>query len=307
MATVRIPGVDAPLANEQQAREITSAHEYHAEASVLKARLKHPLEEEVHPRARVKLPKDGHYRFRHADPFRVEGVISYRYGYTQVAGHPSSKKNGFATLATSVLEGVNVLDVLTADRVVAQISTVHPEFTTGKQVPEVTFLGTRFENLRIGGHKIEIEPAPDFLGAPKEDASYFDDANLKTQSDSLAKLEPLIPEIRELNLEEPKDEWTDAPRRMTSLVASIEDLPKAYKTPFNHVIDVEHFGRIFLGELIIRRLRGNNDPDLEKRKNDRYRFNLTMIRLEMGCVGTGTGSLVMADSNGQGSGGGPHK
>jgi hypothetical protein len=304
MSTTELPGI-AHMANDQKQPGITSVHEYHAEASVLKARLIHPLEEEVHPRAKVKLPKNGHYRFRHADPFRVEGVISYRYGYTQVAGHPSSKKNGFATLATSVLEGVTVLDVLTADRVVAQISTVHPEFATGKQVPEVTFLGTRFENLRIGGRKIEIEPAPDFLGDPKEDASYFDDATRKTQSESIEKLDPPIPEMREWNRDEPKDdvEWTDAPRVTSSVVGSISGVPEAYKTPFNHVIDVPHFGRIFLGELIIRRLGGVKNDDPEKRENDRYRFNLTMIRLEMGCVGTGTASLVMADSNGQGTGG----
>jgi len=308
MSTTELPGV-AHMADVTKQNGITSVHEYHAEASVLKAKLIHPVEEEIRPRARVKLPKDGHYQFKHADPFRFEGVISYRYGYTQVAGHPSSKKNGFATLATSVLEGVNVLDVLTADRVVAQISTVHPEFVTGKQVPEVTFLGTRFENLRIGGRKIEIEPAPDFLGAPKEDATYFDNANLNAESEKLAALEPLIPEMREWNQDDRRDEWTDTPDRITcSLVRTMDGVPKAYPTPFNHVIDVPHFGRIFLGELIIRRNHGNNDPNLENRKNDRYRFNLTMIRLEMGCVGAGTASIAVADSNGGGSqGSGGHK
>src|SRR5579864_3520644 len=97
---------------QPKADPVTAVHEYHAEATVLFADLEHPLEEKIKPRAHVKLPKDGHYHFKHADPFRFEGVISYRSGYTQVAGHPSSKKDGFATLTTSVLEGINVLDVV---------------------------------------------------------------------------------------------------------------------------------------------------------------------------------------------------
>src|ERR1700690_3777982 len=60
-----------------------------AEASVLHANLKQPLEKEIKPQAFVKLPKDGQYQFRQADPFHFEGILSYKSGYTQVAGHPS--------------------------------------------------------------------------------------------------------------------------------------------------------------------------------------------------------------------------
>jgi len=296
---------EAEPQDEQRTRaEIESVHEYHAEATVLKASLKHPLEEKIHPRAHVKLPKDGRYDFKHAEPFRFEGVISYRNGYTQVAGHPSSKKDGFATLVTSVLEGVNVLDVVTVDRVVAQISTVHPKFETGNQVPSVTFLGTRFENLRIGGHEIKIEPALHILGTPKDDTSYFADGNVtdavNKQNAKIAALKPLTTEASEEDDDAVKD---DAQVMTCSLVESINGIPRAFGSPFGHVIDLPHFGRIFLGELIIRRYAGNNEKDLRERKNDKYRFNLTMIRLHMGCVGTGTASLAVADSNGTGTGG----
>ena len=135
----------------------------YAEANVLTADLEQPLKDKIRPQAFVKLPRDGQYQFSQADPFRFEGILSFKSGYTQVAGHPSSKIAGFTTLATSVLEGLNVLDVVTADRVVAQISTVHPIYGKG-QVPSVTFLGTRFDNLRIAGHKVEVERSLDILG-----------------------------------------------------------------------------------------------------------------------------------------------
>src|SRR5580704_16666351 len=150
-------------------------HHFCAAANVLYADLKQPLREKIRPQASVELSGDGHYQFRQADPFHFEGILSYKGGYTQGAGHPSSKTVGYATLSTSVIEGLNVLDVVTADRVVAQISTVHPRYGKG-QVPSVTFLGTRFDNLRIDGHAVEVERNLDILGQRHEDdLSYFED------------------------------------------------------------------------------------------------------------------------------------
>src|SRR4029077_15278347 len=133
---------------------IDRSHYYYADAEVLSANLVQPLEHEIKRQAYVKLPKDGQYQFKRADAFRLEGIISYESGYTQVAGHRSAKPgHGFTTLTTAVVEGLNVLDVVTADRVVGQISTEHP--LEGYD-PTVTFLGTQFENLKIGGKLVEV-------------------------------------------------------------------------------------------------------------------------------------------------------
>lgn len=281
-------------------------HEYHAEANVLEAMLEEPIKENISKRVRVKLPVDGHYQFKHADPFRVEGILSYHSGYTQVAGHPSSKVEGFTTLSTSVLEGVNVLDVVTADRVVAQISTVHPVYGKG-QVPSVTFLGTRFDNLRIGGHKVDVVHNLGILGARREDdTSYFDDeqvtGQLAQQYEKIANAQGLPDEII-ADFPRGSSAWLTSQNGNSmmacSLVDSVTGVHKGHGTPFGHVIDVPHFGRIFLGELKINRVVG--DP--KKGINDKYTFNLTMIRLQMGCLAKGNTSLVTADSNGTGSGG----
>jgi hypothetical protein len=275
-------------------------HEYNAEADLLSAELIQPLKEHIKPRARVKLPKGGHYQFKKADPFRFEGIISYQSGYTQVAGHPSSKSDGFATLVTSVVEGLNVLDVVTADRVVAQISTVHPFFGTG-QVPSVTFLGTRFENLRIGGHKVEVTRNLEILGAkPASDKSYLDDAGVQsrisTQYNNIATASGLpawgaqeFPKVRPVAHGE----------LQCSLVDGVTGAPG---TPFGHIIDLPHFGRIYLGELKVTREPSPKPKD----EADKYRFRLTMIRLQMGCIAQGTASAVSAATNGTGGKGGGH-
>src|SRR5260221_9555423 len=102
-------------------------HTFHAEASVLEAQLRRPLQQEVLPQAYVKLPFHGGYLSERAENYRLEGVISFESAYTQVAGNPSPKPgHGWVTLATSAIEGLNILDVVTPDRLGAQISTEHP-------------------------------------------------------------------------------------------------------------------------------------------------------------------------------------
>src|SRR5262245_50133297 len=127
-------------------------HTYHADANVLHASFDLPLKAEIRPQAYVNLPGTGGYLAERSQCFRLESVVRYGLRYTQVSGNPSDKPNGgWVTLATAVIEGLNVLDVVTADRVVAQISTDHP---AEGYVPKVTFLGTRFEGLKIAGVEI---------------------------------------------------------------------------------------------------------------------------------------------------------
>ena len=120
---------------------------YDAQAFALEGDLQLPLRAVITPQAFVDLPKKGGYLSERARDYRLEGVISFRSAYTQVAGNRDPKPgHGYVTLATAVLEDFNILDVVTADRVVAQVSTEHP---LDGDVPTVTFLGTRFDNLRI--------------------------------------------------------------------------------------------------------------------------------------------------------------
>src|SRR6185312_381499 len=114
-------------------------HYYFAEANAVSATLQTPLQAAVRPQAYLKLPDNGGYFSERAEKFRFEGVISVDSAYTQTAGYVNDKPDGgWVTLVTAVVEQLNVLDVVTADRVVAQISVEHP--LTG-YVPSVTFLG----------------------------------------------------------------------------------------------------------------------------------------------------------------------
>jgi hypothetical protein len=276
-------------------------HRYHAKAHLLSASLAQPVEREVEAQAEVSIDQESNgkrvYEYQAAKSYQVEGIISYQSGYTQVAGHKSPKaSHGFVTLATSVMEGLNILDVVTADRVVGQISTEHPLYGTG-QVPSVTFLGTRFVNLRIGGQKVEAEPDLHIVGPkPDDDRSFFKDQGFVSR---------IARQFHNISgaVDAPdwaRDEYSWNPSTIQSqnearcsLVSRVTGLPEG--SSFGHVIDLPHFGRIFLGELIVNRTAAKK-PD----ENDTYRFNLSMVRVEMGCLAQGTATAVALDANGSG-------
>jgi hypothetical protein len=321
-----------------------TSHYFHAEAHALAGRLKLPFEEEIKKQAFVKL--EGHladlpveeraqrnYFSQHAKNFRLEGIFSYAAAHTQVSGHQSDKHDGASvTLATSVVEDLNILNVVTADRVVAQISTTH---FPGEYCPHVTFLGTHFENLRIARHRAEPYLKLDLAGARAEgkDALPMNKGTglmttLEAQYRRLKeKIGGLAAEEREkmrlmdtdsslgkkyhgfsvdyAGIQQQADDArkndNDWDGITCSLVEHVEikdisvkaadgqsiQIPPPAQT-FGHVIHIPDFGNIFLAELTV--------------KHNSY--NLTMIRLEMGCLAAGSGGVGSCSVNGGGGKGG---
>jgi hypothetical protein len=293
----------AALANELPM--LDTGHVYDATAYVFSAELQQPIQRTVGEQAFVDLPRKGGHRYERAEPFRLEGIVSHEGGYTQVAGFQGSDGLGAITLATSVLEGVNILDVLTADRVVAQITSEH---AVGASVPSVSFLGTRFENLRIAGQKIEIDPQLDILGPkPEGDESYFNDGGVFSRiAHQYANIKRMtgLPQWA-------SDQFNWDPAKVQgqnqmdcSLVNGVSGAPgKSY----GHVIDIPFFGKIFLAELSVKRTPVNAGPRLEPATAEqyKYRFTLKMIRAEL-CGGGARGTIrcLYTDPNGQGGSGG---
>jgi hypothetical protein len=283
---------------------VNPVHVYDAKAYVFSAELEQPIRRTVDRKALVELPESGGYKYEDAKPLRLDGVVSYRGGYAQVAGHRSCHSCGVTTLATSVIEDLNVLDVLTADRVVAQITTEHSD---DGRVPSVSFLGTRFENLRIAGQKIELEPHLDILGPkPDDNESYFNDGGVFSRiAHQYANIKRMVglPKWASDQFHWDPSEAQRQNEMNCSLVNGVSGSPGK---SFGHVIDIPHFGKIFLGELTVKREPVNGGPRLgtPEAGEYKYRFQLTMIRAELDCPACGKVRVLELDSNGTGSKGG---
>jgi len=269
-------------------------HTYHAEASVLEGHLRLPLVQEIKAQAHAKLSDEGGYIAQHSENYRLEAVISFRSAYTQVSGNRDVKPgHGWATLTTTVVEGLNVLDVLTADRVVGQIITEHP--LVG-YVPSVSFLGTRFENLRIAGHPVDLDLDLDILGSgPENDAPYTTDPAVLGHISSQYK-----------RIRDSRDVPAELGERYNRLASTL-GTPEAVECSlvnraagsypglsFGHVITVPNFGRITLAKLKVK----HEDFKPGTGVPEKTTLHLTMIGLKLGCAIEGGGGVGNLSTNG---------
>jgi hypothetical protein len=275
---------------------VKRTHSYHAEAEVLKGNLRLPLVQEIKSQSNAKLAEAGGYLAQHETDYRLESVMSFNAAHTHVAGNPGLKPgHGWTTLASSAVEGLNVLNVVTADRVVGQVSLDYP---AEGYVPAITFLGTQFVNLRIAGHPVKVEIDLDLFGSkPDEDGPYTKTPGL------LAKVAGQHAKVREHPnlLQDLLKRYTGVSTEATeqqaiecSIVKKLDcgDGGAFPGTCHGHVIYVPGFGTIILGAV---RLEHSKFEDGVFKKT---LVQLTMIELKMGCIAEGETRVSSLVTNG---------
>ena len=184
------------------------------------------------------------------------------------------------------MTGLNVDDRLTADLVFAQVSTEHP--IVGN-VPSLTFLGTRFENLRIPGRAVGPVIDPGICGAkPEGDRPYLQDqafiSRVSAQYDRIGKTPGLSDSDRQ------QYHWDSAAAAQKGKVecSLVSSMGQAFlNISYGHIVVVPGFGRVSLAELTVDRA-----------------FHLTMIAVDSGRIGKF--KIADATTNGTGSPGHGH-
>jgi len=138
-------------------QDTTTRKRYIRQASAIAAsgRITLPFNEDIPTHGDVALPQNGGYNSTRVEGCRYKEILSFGSAHSEVAGSDHGPDGPFDTLAMTVIEGLNILDVVTCDRVVARVSSTFP--TTDKEgntinEPEFTTVGSRFEGLRIGNH-----------------------------------------------------------------------------------------------------------------------------------------------------------
>jgi hypothetical protein len=269
-------------------------HRFDAEATVLSGQLDLPVSQTIAPQAYSKLPEKGGYFNQRSDSFRIETIISFSAAYSHVSGSKSPKPGrGWDTLTTTVVEGLNVMEVLTADRVVGQTITEHP---LAGYVPTISFLGTRFENLRIAGFPVEVEFDHNIFGPkPLDDAPYTHDAGVISR---VARQYDRIGSNKELPAELAKRYNQLSPTLGKSEAVECSLVNQAAgrypgKT-FGHIITVPGFGIITLAKLTVK----HENPHERTKVPRKTTLTLRMIDLQLGCPTKGSAGSGDGSSNG---------
>jgi hypothetical protein len=322
-------------------------HIYHADAYVLNVELEQPIKLAKQEYGRVALESRRESLITQSvGETNIEGLIFFKRGHTRVAGaHVKQKTDlfgqdhaGWVTLATAALEGYNVEDIITADRVVAQLSTQHLMTNDSRQpishVPRVNFLGTRFENLRVGGYPVEVELDLAFCGPkPEGDRSYLQDGNfldrVQRQLDGVLESDDFpesleekysseITYIDELKKRAKEDRNNDDrnqaganssangyPKLRCSLVKKITlpvEIPGV--RTFGNAIFIRDFGTVYLAELEVGFNNGQSellhlqgDASQSKPSDSNY-FKLEMLGIQLGCPAVGNPGAAHVSGNG---------
>jgi hypothetical protein len=138
---------------------------YHADANSLGGFIEEPFEAIIPAVSSVSLPAVGGYATNRTKALNFKEIISCRSAYTRVSGRAIAEDGPWSTQVTSVVEGLNILEIVTAERIVSQISVEHPREGSAASI---SFAGSHFEELRIGGQEVRPRLNSRLMGTGSE-------------------------------------------------------------------------------------------------------------------------------------------
>lgn len=137
---------------------------FDAHAVGVAGQISHPFSDVIGVQAGSTLPATGGFGSARVDGFRYREILSFASAHTEVLGS-ETQPGIFETVSLSVIEGFNLLGVVTCDRIVARVSGKHPGNDRGESC--IVPAGSHFERLRIGNTFFErLEIAPEYFCRP---------------------------------------------------------------------------------------------------------------------------------------------
>lgn len=246
---------------------------YHASVMGVSGRITHPFDEVLPAQASLALPQDGGFGRISVNRFCFQGILSFEAAHALVSGSFSERDRTFDTTAMVTIEGLNILNMVTADRVVARIASSHHENPDRGHF--ITPLGSYIENLRIAGYPVTLDLATDTFHR-LHNAGMVREAYARN-TDGFGDEFDTLPRLGKSGVAEPGGVTA------CSLVRTIEGLPEELQ-PRGNVIQIRGLGGIRLAEFIM--------TDSER--------SITMISVDLGSTPTGSGAVGGASGNGSG-------
>lgn len=244
--------------NSEDSRQRIPFH-FHAEAHGFSGTFVRPVLYPIEAQASVSLPTVGGSAQSRVENFSAGHLVRFAAAQCHVAGSWQEDNRVVHTRSTATIEGLNILDFITADRIVAQLTSEHH---VGELEGHIIALGSTFEGLKIGGHDVKVTLHHRLLFDHKTFAA------LKNEIEKDEKLGKLSATTEQVAL--------------CSLAKDIEvEFPGLKKE--GHILRIDHFGEIAIAEVF----------------SAFGTKTLTMLRLKLGSPQSGTGTVTEATTNGQ--------
>jgi hypothetical protein len=269
---------------------------YHAHGSAIGGSITQPFKADIASSSATSLPVIGGFACAKDGPYQLKDVISYKSAHTYVSGIQTGD-GAYNSVVTCVIEGLNILHVITADAIIGRVSSNHKD---GEQ-PEIIPLGSSFENLKIAGQPLQVDLNHDvFTQNPTHSAllSYYESGNKgnkgATKGTPKARYhwgldsEKVPPALAKGMLMEPGAGWSKSKSNgvlHTSLVKQVRPVGtgnSAEELPYAYAIYIPHVGNLYLAEVF-------SSADTKR---------LTMLRVDLGSPFAGTVAAAEPIANG---------
>ena len=231
-----------------------SSFHFQASAVGVAGQLRDPFNELIPAQASASLPDIGGVAFAHVSHFRHR-FVSFREARSEIIGNEKNNGEIHQTMMQATVEGLNIMDMVTADRIVARLVSKH-----GSKQPFITPVGSYFENLRIAGERVKVNLETDTfnrLGTFSEVAENAKDDKVRSLLDLPEEGLLATLEHRPFGGEKKIVSGTLAPRI---------SIRRCGLTPARNVVTVPGFGTIRLAQIHI----------------SEYWRRITMLVVEMG-------------------------
>jgi hypothetical protein len=266
-------------------------YSFRVDANALGGYLEEPFPKNIPSVAGVSLPAVGGIASARSGAVHFDEIVSCESAYTRVSGMVHPKDGSVSILSSAVAENVNILDVLTARRIVAQVSIY---IAGGSKEPRLSFAGSGFEGLRLAGR--HRQPAFNSTLMPKD--STVGDLLLPVSWQDVAKegrvqVERLLDRFKGNKDAEPWAQgrhssvtFAQPPDKGGMLLGSLVDGFEGDdpEQPAGHIVEIPGFGRIFLCELRV----------------TRDSVQLVAVRAQLGCPVKGGISVNAVGGGGSG-------
>lgn len=285
-----------------------SQYFYHAFAYGLAGEIERPVKQSIDTQASATLSSGGGRGSGRVQKFAAPPFVSFEAAYTEVGGSFDECHRRHTTFAHSVIEGLNIADVVKADKVVARLAIYSPTLDDKKSGHKKNdnensfdITGSHFENLRIAGHPLDVKLATHRFHDCQTYTALEDEYQKKSADDLLcgsklsqqSNLRALEADYHALTgLADAADEWkTNSKKRTrgneTYWCSAANDLEKQFGKDseiqgFGCFICIPKFGVVRLAEVMVH-------------KN--YRI-LNMVRVQM--CSTGDGNIHGGGTGGNG-------
>lgn len=234
---------------------------YHAQGHAFSGEFSRPVHVPVEAQASVSLPTIGGHAHSRVENFQIPSLVSFRAAHSHVSGSQLDE-NTFTTQITTTIEGLRILDFVSADRITARLTS---ERKRREKESHILAFGSAFENLRIGGYKVEVILRHELFLKCKTYAELVKEVASDGKSGKISKTSAI------------------SGATICSLVERIEtDFPGVDKK--KHVLEIPHFGVISLAEVFA-------EPNCRR--------VLTMMTLKLGSPDGATLLVAQGGTNGQ--------